>query len=160
MVSRPNLPGTITAKKDYSNGLSFLVGYTLSRQFTNVGTPPGFSNTHITSLARQASSRKRHKMLQPGWGKKAPSTTDIPQRLLLQLTRTSAIWARKAFQYEQPCFGCSCRGMVRGGYSHLYGWSADYHLNNISLSSQPSAITSVSFVRPNLVPRVYRPGQT
>ena len=33
--------GQITAKKDFSNGLSFLVGYTLEKEMTNLGSIAG-----------------------------------------------------------------------------------------------------------------------
>ena len=145
--------GSITAKKDYSDGLSFLVGYTLSRQFTDVGTPPGFANTHnvagtpgmFAQTPQDAYSRA---------GEKAPATTDIPQRLLFNYTYPLPFGRGRHFNTNSRALDAVVGGWSVAGIHTYTGGSPITIASNTSLFSQPATVTSVSFVRPNLVPGV------
>jgi Carboxypeptidase regulatory-like domain len=131
--------GQITAKKDFSNGLSFLVGYTLEKEMSNLNSTPGY----FSDAAQNAYN--------PG-AEKAPAAVDMPNQLLLDYTYALPVGKGQRFNINNKALD-----MVAGGWSSsgilLYESGMPLSISsNTVLFSQPSSSVTSNSVRPNVVP--------
>jgi len=130
--------GQVTAKKDFSNGLSFLVGYTLEKEMTNLsGTPGFFSNAAQNAYNPNA--------------EKAPAAVDMPNQLLLNYTYALPIGRGKRLNVNSKVLD-----EVVGGWSvagiHTYESGTPLSISsNTVLFSQPATTVTSNSVRPDEV---------
>lgn len=131
--------GQITAKKDFQNGLSFLVGYTLEKQMSNLNNLAGF----FAAPAQNAYNPN---------AEKAPAYADIPKQLLFNYTYALPIGRGKKLNVNSHVLD-----EVVGGWSiagiHTYQSGTPLSISsNTILFSQAAIATAGNYVRPNLVP--------
>ena len=131
--------GQVTAKKDFQNGLSFLVGYTLEKQMSNLNNTPGFFSAPAQNAYSQA-------------GEKAPAYADMPNQLLLNYTYQLPIGRGKKLNVNSKALD-----EVVGGWSvagiHTYESGTPLSISsNTTLFSQPTTSTNGNSVRPDVVP--------
>jgi hypothetical protein len=131
--------GQITAKKDFDNGLSFFVGYTLSREMSNLNSTPGF----FSAPPQDAYNPK---------AEKAVAYADMPHQVILNYTYQLPVGRGKRLNVNSAALN-----EVVGGWSiagiHTYESGTPQNVQTpITLFSQPSTGTNGAYVRANLVP--------
>jgi hypothetical protein len=132
--------GQVTAKKNFSNGLSFLVGYTYSRQMSNLNNIPGF----FSSPAQNAYNPN---------AEKAPAYADMTHQLLLSYTYALPVGRGKTLDVNSKVLDAVVGGWsVAGVHTYQSGLPLGVTSNTVLFSMpQPIATPGIS-VRPNMVP--------
>jgi hypothetical protein len=97
----------VTLKKEFSSGSSFLVGYTIEKQLTNINTVPGF----FASSPQDAYNMR---------AEKAPAFTDIPQQLLFNYTYELPVGPGKRFLNKNNVLNKHVLGGWRIAGYHTY----------------------------------------
>lgn len=128
--------GQVTAKKDFSNGISFLVGYTLSKEMSNLsGTPGFFSNAAQNAYNPSA--------------EKAPAAVDMPNQLLLNYTYALPVGRGKRLNVNSRALDAVVGGWsVAGIQTYESGTPLSISSNTVLFSQASTSATSNS-LRPN-----------
>ena len=130
--------GQITAKKDFDNGLSFLVGYTLSREFSNLNNTPGF----FSAPAQDAYNPKVEK---------APAYADMPNNLVFNYTYQLPIGRGKRLNVNGRALDAVVGGWsIAGIHNYQSGTPLSVGSETVLFSMPVTSSTSNS-VRPNVV---------
>jgi len=129
----------VTLKKEYSHGMSFLVGYTIEKQLSDLNTEPGFF---------AASPQDAYNMR----AEKAPAWTDIPQQLLFNYTFELPFGPGKKFLSKDNVMNKQVLGGWRVAGYHTY--QSGFALGATTERTLPSlpAIMSAGTLRPDIVP--------
>ena len=132
--------GQIIAKKDFENGLSFLVGYTLEKQMSNLNNIPGF----FSDPAQNAYNPN---------AEKAPAYADMPNQLLLNYTYALPIGRGKRLNVNGRALDAVVGGWsIAGIHTYESGTPLSISSNTTLFSQAEPGATSGSSVRPNVVP--------
>jgi hypothetical protein len=130
--------GQITAKKDFSNGLSFLVGYTLSKEMSNLSGTPGF----FSNAAQDAYNPNVEK---------APAAVDMPHQLLLNYTYALPVGRGKRLNVNSRALDAVVGGWsIAGIHTYESGTPLGISSNTVLFSQASTSVTGNS-VRPDVV---------
>ena len=131
----------VTAKKEFSHGVSFLIGYTVEKQLSNLNSEPGFFS---------ASPQNGYNVR----AEKAMAWTDIPQQLLFNYTYELPVGPGKRFLNNNSAVVKYVLSGWRIAGLHTYqSGSALSASTNQTLPTAP-AIQSAGTLRPDEVPGV------
>ena len=134
--------GQLTAKKQYSNGISFLIGYTVSREFTNLGG--AINNTPGYFAAPAQNAYNPH-------AEKAPSPADMPQQVLFNYTVLLPVGRGKHYNIDNRALDTAIGGWQLSGIN-LYESGPPLSMTSETvLFSQPQTSVVSNFLRPNVV---------
>jgi len=128
----------VTLKKEFSDGLSFLAGYTIEKQLTNVNTVPGF----FAGSPQDAYNMR---------AEKAPAFTDIPQQLLFNYTYELPVGPGKRFLNKNNVLNKHVLGGWRiAGYHTYQSGGALGAYTERTLPTLPG-LWGVTLLRPDIV---------
>jgi hypothetical protein len=134
--------GQITAKKDFSNGLSFLVGYTMEKEMTNLSSIAGGAPGYFSQAPQDAYNPK---------AEKATANADMPNQLLLNYTYELPVGRGKRLNVNSRALDAVIGGWsVAGIQVYESGTPLSISSNTLLFSQAFSSVTSNS-VRPNVV---------
>jgi hypothetical protein len=134
----------LTAKRAYENGLSFLVGFTISKQFTNYGSvlgdpfPGYFANAPQDQYNLQA--------------EKAVAPEDIPANLLFNYTYQLPVGRGQKVNVQNPVLNQVVGGWTLAGIHSYRSGNPIGVSSETYLFSQPTGGFIGNWVRPNLEP--------